>query len=442
MSMEVKEYKLDPVPREINYSSDQDEVYLSVKIGNGQIGGNKVTKNNEIIAKGNLSTPVYLGKISDFQASNIEVETNVLDVNSFTNKCVITTTFTDQNNKQVYSKIDNGDAPLNGVASFNGKYAFKIITVILFILFANFQLYSQGLTEISFEGLETPNSPGFILFDQSPSSIEKPSTPQGIALSLLNIESNGGGIEFAPFWLTNHPGITAEDIVKEKFPIIYNLSMSFSRVEIDQKNYNAIGLRTRLFQNYGKEQIESLKKIRNTLENDILPYVISDPDKLNEAEELRKQYVDLSENPVFHIDIAAAFGGGTPDNSLKKLEINRWATWVSMNWRPKGNDFYYTLLTRYLCNQDFEEQDNRLFDVGTRFNYDIDKLSLSVEYIQRFNLTEDTGENYRLAIVGNYEIANNIFVTSSFGNNFDDKDNLMVIAGINFGFSKNKMKAF
>ncbi|MEO2073076.1 MAG: hypothetical protein ABGW99_17235 [Zunongwangia sp.] len=134
--MEIKEFDLKPIPRNFDTKGSQDEIYLSIKIGNGQIGGNRVFLDGQIIAKGNLTEPTYIGGSELLKDKILSVETNVLDVNGFTNRCVITTSFVNQDNEELYSKIDKGDAPENGVASFKGKYLIKYaLTLLIFFYF-------------------------------------------------------------------------------------------------------------------------------------------------------------------------------------------------------------------------------------------------------------------------------------------------------------------
>ena len=83
-----------------------------------------------------------------------------------------------------------------------------------------------------------------------------------------------------------------------------------------------------------------------------------------------------------------------------------------------------------------------LFDIGTRANYDLNKLCLSVEYLQRFNLTKNNGSDYRIAVIGSYQLSDNFYFTTTFGKNFSQVNNIIAMAGINFGISKSKVKAF
>jgi hypothetical protein len=133
--MKIKKYQLEPEIRQINAIKEQDKIFLSIQIGNGQIGGSKIMFGDEQLAKGNLTQPTFIGDAEKFLDKEIEIETNVLDVNHFTNMCVITTTFLNQENQVLFTKIDNGEAPENGIASFKGKYKF-ILLPCLFLFFS------------------------------------------------------------------------------------------------------------------------------------------------------------------------------------------------------------------------------------------------------------------------------------------------------------------
>ncbi len=326
--METIEYDLEPVPREVVGRSDNDIIYVSVRIGNGQIGGNTVRSGEKLVAKGNLSESTLIGMINELD-DEVAIVTNVLDVNAFTNNCVITTTFRNQDNQVLFSRVDSGEAPESGIASFRGKYLLKILTlIVVFFCFAHFSLFAQNESgNVTFESLETPSSPGLILIDKTPSSIEKPTTPQGFGLSMVSfIQGSGGAVDITPFWLAKHPNLTAKKMVLNKFPVLYTSSVSLADVREESVNYIAGGIRTRLFQSYGKEQMVLLDTLKVHIEREL-----SNIEKLDlkKIEKLRKQYVELTESPLVSIDLAAALAGSTPDNSYKNLELNRWAAWIS-----------------------------------------------------------------------------------------------------------------
>jgi hypothetical protein len=176
--MEVNTYELTPDPRELSSGRDDYEIYLQMVIGNGQIGGTKVTCSGKTLAKGRLDSPTYLGMASEFSNNKIRVETNVLDMNPATNMCVITTRFQDELNNVLFDRIDKGEAPENGGASFIGKYAVSLLLLLCISLASVTKLKAQTFSnELSFDQLATPTSPGFMLLDQAPSAIERPTTP-------------------------------------------------------------------------------------------------------------------------------------------------------------------------------------------------------------------------------------------------------------------------
>jgi len=437
--METKKYDLEPEERVVKTESYKDEIYLSVKIGNGQIGGNKVTSNGKILANGNLTEPIHIGNAKTLNDNVIEIETNVLDVNAFTNRCVITTSFLNQNNKELFSIIDNGDAPENGVASFKGRYLVKFVMIfILFFSFFNHRaLVQTASNNLDFKNLETAASPGLILFDKAPSAIEKPTTPQGLGVSLLGLGINGGALEFAPYWLKDHPNLTAEEMYNNKTPILSHFAISFATINSDTLSYISGGLKTRIFQSYGNN-VSKLDEIKTQIEDALSKA------ELEKVDSLRIQYVGITENPIYNIDIAAAIGASSLSNSYANLDLNRWAIWMSFNFRPKGDDFYCTAVARFISNKKYDGTDTQvsLVDLGTRFNYDVSNFTLSLEYVNRMNLTLDIFNDYRLAVIGSYKLTDNIFITSTFGKNFTEVNNIIALAGINFGFSKNKIKAF
>lgn len=436
--METKEYSLEPTPREFN-AKPADEIYLSIRIGNGQIGGNKVTSGTQTLAKGKLAEPTYLGAAGDLAGKNIEVLSNVLDVNSFTNRCIITTSFINQNNETLYNKIDTGEAPEDGVASFKGTYLVNLMLSFLFILLLSTSTATaqSSSTELEFKNLETPTAPGLILFDQTPASIEKPTTPQGLGLNLLGLGGSGGSVEFAPYWLKDHPNLTARDMNANKTPILSHFAISLASLKSDTMSFVSGGIRTRLYQSYG----DNLQKLDSLITEIVDALSNSEFDKVDS---LRKEYVAITEKPTFNLDLAAALGGTSFSNSYEDLGLSRWAAWLTLNWRPKGDDFYFTLLSRYINSDAFEGSSTQVdvMDFGSRLNYDISKFTISVEYIQRMNFTTELYDDYRIAAIGSYKLSQNIYLTTSIGKNFTDVDNIIALAGLNFGYSKSKVKAY
>ena len=442
--MEITKFDLAPNPREIVVSSPDSEIYLTITIGNGQIGGSKVKDGDTYLAKGDLSTQISLGKASVLKDKILDFRTNVLDVNQSTNKCIISTRIVNENHKVLFSKTDNGDAPADGIASFIGSYIVRVTSVLL-VLLMNTMAFAQN--DLSFESMQTPASPGFILLDQTPSAIERPTTPQGFGTSVLGLFSgSGGAMEVAPYWLMNHANLSAEDMYKKHGALIQNFAISDAHDVDESVGYVSFGARTRLFRTYGKKQIAKLDSLKTVLIN-----LLADIDDASSSGELdaidvvRKEYADLILKPIFTIDLAGATAGSSATNSYNDLQSSRWGIWASLNWRPKGNDFYVTVLGRYIGNNRFAGYTNNsnLVDIGARANYDIGKFSASFEYLQRFDLvsTSTTVDN-RLAAIGSYQLSDKFYLTATFGKDFSNVNNMIAMAGVNFGFSQSKVKAF
>jgi len=437
--MDVNTYNLTPNPRTIN-AEPGDDIFVQIVIGNRQIGGNNLSYEGNEILKGDLSQKAFLGTSEELSDKNLDTITNVLDVNPATNNCVITTTFSTQENQILFSKVDRGEAPANGIAQFRGVYKIQLVILLFTVLsFLTDDLFAQSETD--FIDLKTPTSPGFVLLDETPSSIETPSTPKGLAISLLNFSEENLALEFAPFWLIDHPNLVAEDLKDVRFPILENLSISLATLNTDSVDNLAFGLRTRIFQNFSSDQVNDLAQKKRDIQTELGNI----PLDLKKIEKLRAEYVNLALKPVFSIDFAAAVSSFTTTNSYDDLEPGRWAIWTSFNWRPKADDFYVTALTRYIRNDTFEnyDPDTDLFDVGVRFNYDIKSAyTASLEYVHRMNITAEEYDDYRLAAVGSYQLTDNIYLTTTVGKNFTGVSNIIALAGINFGISKSKVTAY
>lgn len=185
--MHINEFGLEPNPRPVVFKQEQDDLFVSIEIGNGQIGGSKITEGDKILAKGNLKEPVFIGKAVDLNNKEIAIETNVLDVNLFTNVCVIKTTIRNQENKLVFSKIDKGDAPENGVACFKGKYYFSIVVSFLMFLGVFKSNLPQATQDLSFKNTETTSSSVLVVKKSAAQVIESNISIQDLELTNKSI---------------------------------------------------------------------------------------------------------------------------------------------------------------------------------------------------------------------------------------------------------------
>lgn len=432
--MKYNEYPLKPDPRTITLKADSEDIYLQIFVGNGQSGGSLLVINNTEIPAGDLTNKFLVVDRASAEHTTLQVITNVLDINWQTDNCVITTKFTDQTGHTLYEKVDKGKAEPGGVASFTGNYIFRLL--LLLVLIGNFALPTSAQnSDITFEDLEMPSAPGFILYDETPEAIERPTTPQGLAVTGLNAFQTGGAFEFSPYWLVDHANFSASRVTQSKMPVLSQLSLSIAYINQDTVGHVGFGAKTRLFQVYGNAQKDSLNAILSEI-----PLILSArPEDIdtNRLFELKDRYSKLAKNPVLVFDLAAAYGGSSLTNSFSDLQSDKWGVWLSASFRPKGDDFYVSGLLR-LGQSIATEVDTEeiVLDYGARLNYDLNNLTISGEFLNR-SYSNNTASNYqRYSLIGAYKITEGLFFTGSIGKNFEETNNLFVLGGVNFGFSR------
>lgn len=97
-----------------------DDEFLSITIGNAQIGGSFVEdQDGNLIVKG-IVTNFNLGKGSTLIGKKIKIFTNVLDVNDMSDDIIVTHRFTNERKSFRYQET----APENGVVSIEVEYTF------------------------------------------------------------------------------------------------------------------------------------------------------------------------------------------------------------------------------------------------------------------------------------------------------------------------------
>lgn len=436
--MSYNEYPLQPDPREITLLPETQDLYLQVFVGNGQSGGSLLVINGSDVPAGDLTNKFYIVSRDAAAVTSLQIITNVLDINWQTDNCVITTKFTDQTGQTLYESVDKGKAKPGGIASFSGNYVFRLL--ILFILSLTVVLPSVAQnSDITFKDLAMPSASGYILYDETPEAIERPSTPQGFAVTVLNFFQTGGAFELSPFWIADHNSIRASKLTEMKMPILSQLSISAANINQDTIGHVGVGAKTRVFQLYSKTQRDSL----NYYLKEIPKVLAAQPQDIDtvKLDKLKTRYAEVAGNPVLVFDIAGAYGGTTKTNSYRDLQSDKWGVWISGAFRPKGDAFYISGLMRLSQNiAEGLEPKEVILDYGARLNYDFNRLTISGEYLSR-SYSSTTISNYsRYALIGSYKITEGVFFTGSLGKNFEETNNLFVIGGVNLGISKSKMK--
>jgi len=125
----------------------------------------------------------------------------------------------------------------------------KINLLLFFLLLvsinrANFPQEELIKKEISLNMLLPPASPGFVLMEKEPASVERPGSVSDFSVSILNQAKNftlvplNYAVEAAPYWLIGAPDLTFEEYsmegsVLENFLQTFSVSLASSNEEFD-----------------------------------------------------------------------------------------------------------------------------------------------------------------------------------------------------------------
>jgi hypothetical protein len=324
---------------------------------------------------------------------------------------------------------------------------------VLVTLFVTMHLSAVVSFSQTVEEMKTPASPGFILMDQTPTSVARPSTPKGLAFNMLNLVQ-GGAIEVAPFWLYRHKGLTFDKFIDIKFPLYSHLSFSAAAVKKNDSTQIAVGVRTHLLHLRNKklrtETARVSAEIINLL-NQLIPIEDSMTCTEREAAEAsnkpfqsgidrnRKALAKLYQ-ATLQVEIAASYLGISPGyGSLSHLDKSRSGAWLTLSYKPSfKSPFEIIGVMRYLDNPTFSGYDKQtqLVDLGGRALYPVNKWGFSLEYINRQVVKGNFKSYDRLAGIVEFKISNDLFLTGTYGKNFDEVNSVIALLGINFGISK------
>jgi hypothetical protein len=285
--------------------------------------------------------------------------------------------------------------------------------------------------------LNIPTSPAFVMLGQSPASIEKPSNPKALGLSLINLWQGNGAVEFTPYWLTNKPSYTFSDDVKNKNPIFQTFAFSVATVKEDSATTIAAGFRTQLARSYSKSTIALI----NTKMGEIVDE-LSNGDNINETKikELYNEINNLKSKTNWIVEVAGAYAGRS--SSTQSISAYKSGIWAHLKWTPDASLLDFVGLVRYtscIGNVPKGTSDSTFLDYGINISHQGNDFDMQLEYVNRRDFS--IKETYdRLVFVANYQIMPGVVAVASFGKDFTKVNNIFSAIGIKFGLSKEKMK--
>lgn len=305
------------------------------------------------------------------------------------------------------------------------------LILLLFLL-----VTAAGAQDIQVKDMFIPTSPGLVLADKAPSSVEKPTIPKAFGVSLLNLWQ-GGAVEATPFWFTDKPDLEYEDWIRKKFLLIETFNISAATFKTDTSSVISAGLRTQLLRIYSKSQIRKLLAQEQRIIGILTPGIGLDPDTVA----LKKAVTELQEmqkKGFFTFELAAAVLGSSGNNTFRNLEANKSGVWANLRWSPSNSQLDFVGVARYswaVNDAKLTPRDSSFFDYGLSLNYEKGPLNISAEYVKRRDVSLKQKMD-RTTFVAVYQLNPNLAIVGSFGKNFAQVDNIIAIFGLNIGLAK------
>lgn len=161
-------------------------------------------------------------------------------------------------------------------------------------------------------------------------------------------------------------------------------------------------------------------------------------------------------------DVNWALALNFPTNDFNYSIVPRWGLWTDLSYQSEDvENFTFIALGRFIINNDdyinkYQPVNGNfttgnVYDLGLKVAYDLDKFSMSIEYVYRLNTNKQTkiieGEEYERTIKNdtrkyliniNYNLSDDIILSYNIGKDFDtisqSQGDLISGLSINFGF--------
>ncbi|WP_202703554.1 hypothetical protein [Flavobacterium sp. UGB4466] len=162
----------------------------------------------------------------------------------------------------------------------------------------------------------------------------------------------------------------------------------------------------------------------------------------NESGIEAKNFSDILKAPLLTLDIASAYSMLMPAKDFNKSQSGRFGAWSTLTFTLGKGDEHLKLygFCRYIQdNTDYDSKSKKFtnqtnfFDIGSKAQFDWNKISVGYEYIKR----NGDGKNYRSVGFVQYKVSDNLYVTGGFGKNFESalNDETVSLLGIRWGIN-------
>ena len=355
------------------------------------------------------------------------------------------------------------------------------------------QTVDTTLVTPDFNRLRTPESPAFHILGISPSAIARPTSPKAFAFSFLNslreqeqlslIPSNFA-IEVNPYWWASHPDLSFREYQAGGIRNLYR-SLTVSLATADStldgpqgaRSFRriALGVRTSLF---GRQQepaclqdIAAIVQPLNSqfterialaiardaglardrerldaLNREVFQQLLDSlpPDRKAQLSRSRQDCTDqIADRRGFVVSFAAAAGFGfleladpgalfpTPDGGLNTLGL-----WITPSWLSGR---FSAIGVARLAWQDMATDTRTAWDFGARAVYSYSRYAASAEGLYRRRSAGDGDETqYRLATVFDIRVSTDLWLTATFGKDFEAAEGggLIALANLQWNLGK------
>ncbi len=196
----------------------------------------------------------------------------------------------------------------------------------------------------------------------------------------------------------------------------------------------------------GDPQYEKDKAEYNRALNSYVDKRKEDDGYMKEYEAEAKKFNQIiNRKPILAVDLAVAYNQRFYGNTFDNNQAGRfgvWSTVAASTFLDKDPDSpnYFNLYAFFRYLEDAATSGVTLnstsdrfdaFDLGVKGELEFKKLSVGYEYLNR----SGDMEGYRSVGTIRYQLWQDVYLTGSFGNNFEDSDDLVSLFGIKWGIN-------
>ena len=342
-----------------------------------------------------------------------------------------------------------------------------------------------------FDKLRTPDSPAFVILGVSPTEIQRPTTPKGVATTMGGFASGADvtipknyALEVAPYWLFAHPDLDVRHYRQDRWQRLYRtFSVSLGTAQATRTTMDAMGMavshtdsdlgigaRTILWQD-GSED-ECTKQANAYGEQLASAVLLSEAEKeaIEKAHPFGKPGYDeaiqqtqqakadqavksFAKTPTCVAAAASAKGlsveaAGALDVHFADSKVTRGNTSLIAHavWLSASYDFDNLAIAgmvRY-GSRDTTTGRQRVLDGGVRGIYKAKTFALSSEGLVRYRMdAPDDRSTYKVDVSVEYEVRGDTWISMALGKNFSfapgDVGSLFSLANLKFGLGKPKI---